>query len=57
MRARLERATGLYPKRGLGIWWEYGCLGTTYGQEGRNYFLSISVLVWREFELQVSWTR
>lgn len=45
MRFRAERERDLYPKRGLGVWVERGCTGTTYGEDGWNMFASVYVLL------------
>lgn len=55
-RWRVARERDLYPKCGFGAWFERGCTGTTYGEEGTNQFATVAVLLicW-QFALHMSW--
>lgn len=45
-------------KRGLGVWWTYGCMGTTYNEPGENMSAVVTVLLgWVEVALNWSWKR
>lgn len=58
LRVRVERKRGLYPKRGLGLYYERGCLGSTYHEEGQNMFFTLTAVVVRwEFTLRATWKR
>jgi hypothetical protein len=51
----IELVRDSHPKRGLGLWYETGCTGTSYGEPGRNMFLFITVLVGVEIAVRFSW--
>lgn len=55
-RWRVERVRELYPKRGLGLWFERGSTGTTYREPGTNQHLSVTLVVGVfTFEARASW--
>lgn len=52
----LERKRELYPMRGLGLFYRRGCLGSTYGEPGRDMFVEVQLLVLRwTFALHFVW--
>lgn len=54
MRWRIERVKD--GKRGLGLWYERGCTGSTYGETGSNEFLNVEALLVRwQFAARFSW--
>jgi len=58
MRVRLYNDRELYPKRGLGIWFRCGNLGSEYGDSRDKLFLDFVVLffVWK-WVLSLLWRR
>lgn len=52
----VERERSYIPRRGLGLWYEAGSTGTTYGEPGRNMHLVVcAVLLLWTFVLRVTW--
>jgi hypothetical protein len=58
MRVKLERTQELYPKRGFGIWFRRGDLGSEYGDPRAKLFVDIVVLffIWK-WVLSFLWRR
>ncbi len=54
-RWRLERSIDCYKARGLGFFVRWGCMGSTYGEDGKDYFLTLHFILWRRFELGFAW--
>lgn len=43
-------------KRGLGVWYQRGCSGSTHGEEGTNEYLTLSCLLTRwTFNAMICW--
>lgn len=52
----LQRADDYFGKRGFGLWWTYGSLGTTYGDPRNVMTLTFTALVLKwEFVLRFDW--
>lgn len=53
----IRRERQLYRPRGFGLYWEGGCLGSTYGEPGTDHFFSVTIFFWWQWRLQISWKR
>lgn len=55
LRVSLVRSRGYLSPRGFGIWYQYGCLGTSYGDTREDMSLTIYFGLWYVFELRAHW--
>ena len=53
--ARLSRVQGWLTERGFGISTRGGCSGSTRGEPGLNMFRNVTVLLWRPYQLSITW--
>lgn len=45
------------PMRGLGWYYQYGSLGSTYGEEGSDMSFHFVILLWRPYEIWARWKK
>lgn len=55
-RLRYAKEEGWPQARAIGIEWSRVCLGTRYGQPGRNMIFHLNVGLWRIHGFSASWT-
>ncbi|WNM70220.1 hypothetical protein [Myxococcus phage Mx1] len=54
-RAQKEVVAGGTRSRGFGLKFQWGSSGSTYGQPGRDMFLTVEVAFWRVWTLNWTW--